>query len=582
VAAPNRIISLNLGMQTVGMAEFRTSSTGGLVLNSFKLTELLADPSAEASRIAQMKIAIQEMGDAYKLKGLRVNYSIPAQSVFTRFVKLPAVGAEKVDQIITFEAQQNVPFPIDEVVWDYQLVGGQPEKLEVVLVAIKADLLDDLNNAVEDSGLKTNVVDVAPMALYNAFRYNYSDMSGCSLLIDIGSRTTNLIFVEPNKVFSRSIPIGGSTISAAIAKDFNEPFGASEERKRALGFVSLGGAYAEPSDPDVARVSKMIRNSMTRLHAEISRSISFYRSQQGGSQPARVFLAGGSVSLPYMREFFAEKLQMPIEFFNALRNVAVGNDVNLEEAGKSAHVLGELVGLSLRSMSECPMELNLQPASVVKAHKLAQKRPYIVLAGLCVLLSLAGWWLYFQRATQVESAVIGELQQKIAPLKQKETQFQNTRKEIQAAQATAAPFIEAVNERGYWVAILDELNARLPERYVWITQFEPITISGDKATPLMSAETGATHSAEIPTPPPVGPGGPRGQGEARQIFGLRLHGLYLESPTEAGVVDQFAKNLEDSPLVSKVTVVTRATPTQTEWAYDYELQVELKTAIKPQ
>src|SRR5581483_3243512 len=341
-----------------------------------------------------------------------------------------------------------------------------PEKLEVVLVAIKADLLDDLNNAVEDSGLKTNVVDVAPMALYNAFRYNYSDMSGCSLLIDIGSRTTNLIFVEPNKVFSRSIPIGGSTISAAIAKDFNEPFGASEERKRALGFVSLGGAYSEPSDPDVARVSKMIRNSMTRLHAEISRSISFYRSQQGGSQPARVFLAGGSVSLPYMREFFAEKLQMPIEFFNALRNVAVGNDVNLEEAGKSAHVLGELVGLSLRSMSECPMELNLQPASVVKAHKLAQKRPYIVLAGLCVLLSLAGWWLYFQRATQVESAVIGELQQKIAPLKQKETQFQNTRKEIQAAQATAAPFIEAVNERGYWVAILDELNARLPERYV--------------------------------------------------------------------------------------------------------------------
>ena len=130
------------------------------------------------------------------------------------------------------------------------------------------------------------MVDVAPMALYNAFRYNYADVQGCSLLIDIGARTTNLIFVEPNKVFSRSIPIGGTTFTANIAKEFSEPFGAAEERKRSDGFVSLGGSYAEPSDPEIARVSKIIRNSMTRLHAEITRSISFYRAQQGGSPAA--------------------------------------------------------------------------------------------------------------------------------------------------------------------------------------------------------------------------------------------------------------------------------------------------------
>lgn len=557
-------------MQTIGLAEFRTSSSGGLVLNHFKLTELLADPSAEGTRLAQMKIAVQEMFEGLKLKGGRVNYTIPAQSVFTRFVRLPSVGVDQVDQIITFEAQQNVPFPIDEVVWDYQLVGGQEDKMEVVLVAIKADLLDDLNDAVEACGLKANVVDVAPMALYNAFRYNYSDMSGCSLLIDIGSRTTNLIFVEPNKVFSRSIPIGGSAVTAAIAKDFNEPFGAAEERKKAVGFVSLGGAYAEASDPDVARVSKMIRNSMTRLHAEISRSISFYRSQQSGSQPARVFLCGGSTSLSYMKEFFAEKLQMPIEFFNPLRNVAVGNDVNMEEAGRSAHVLGELVGLSLRSISECPMELNLQPASVVKAQSLSQKRPYLVLAGLCLLLSLAGWWLYFQRATQVETTVIGELDRKIAPLKQKETQIQAAAKEIQAAKATAEPFLIAVNDRGYWVALIDDLNARLPERSIWVTLLEPVTIGGDgKPTPLFSADS---KSAPAPA---ASPGG----AAAKSSVGLRLHGLYLDNPNQAAVIDQFAKRLEESPFVGKVNVAMRGTPTQTEWAYDYELLVELKNPI---
>ncbi len=181
MAKPVRILSLNLGMQTVGLADFHSTPQGGLVLHAYTPGSLLADPAAEASRIAQIKLVIGEMLGELKLKGGRVNYSIAAQSVFTRFVKLPTVDPDKIDQIVHFEAQQNVPFPIEEVVWDYQLVASKDEtKIEVVLVAIKADLLDELNSAVQDAGLSTGIVDVAPMALYNAFRYNYADATGCS------------------------------------------------------------------------------------------------------------------------------------------------------------------------------------------------------------------------------------------------------------------------------------------------------------------------------------------------------------------------------------------------------------------
>ena len=131
------------------------------------------------------------------------------------------------------------------MVWDYQLVGaGADEQIQVVLVAIKADMLDEINSAVEESRLRTNIVDVAPMALYNAFRYSYSDLTGCSLLVDIGARTTNLLFIESARVFSRSVPIGGGSITSAIAREFDEPFSAAESRKKRDGFVSLGGAYA--------------------------------------------------------------------------------------------------------------------------------------------------------------------------------------------------------------------------------------------------------------------------------------------------------------------------------------------------
>src|SRR4051812_16833513 len=240
MAAPTRILALELGTQTVTLAELKAAQDGGLTLVNVSSRELLADPAADSTRQAQARMAITEMVTAMGYKGQAINYAIASQSVFTRFVKLPSVGEEQVDQIVTFEAQQNVPYPINEVVWDYQLVEtGDSSQVEVVIVAIKSDLLDEINEAVEGSNLRASTIDVSPMAAYNAYRYNYSDLAGCSLIIDIGARTTNLIFVEPKKVFSRSIPTGGNTITGAIAKDFNEPFQGAEERKKRDGFVSL-------------------------------------------------------------------------------------------------------------------------------------------------------------------------------------------------------------------------------------------------------------------------------------------------------------------------------------------------------
>ncbi len=550
-------------MQTVGLADFHSTPEGGLVLQAFATRELLADPAAEASRISQIKLVVGEMLNELKIKNARVNYAIAAQSVFTRFVKLPTVDPTKIDQIVQFEAQQNVPFPIEEVVWDYQLVASKEEsKIEVVLVAIKADLLDELNGAVEDSGLSTGIVDVGPMALYNAFRYNYADATGCSLLIDIGARTTNLIFIEPNKAFSRSIPIGGTTFTANIAREFNEPFGAAEERKQSVGFVSLGGAYAEPSDPDVARVSKIIRNSMTRLHAEITRSISFYKAQQGGTQPQHVYLCGGSVSLPYIREFFAEKLQLSIDFFNPLRNVTVSGGVDIDAAGRRAHTLGELVGLALRSATEAPMELNLEPASVTKKKLLARKQPYMILAALCILLSLGAAWLYFMRAAQVEQQVIATLVPKVTVLKGFADSIDQTKSQIDSAQETAAPFLGAIRDRDYWLRVISDFNTRLPASYIWVTHFEPVAMSGGKA---------------IDTSAPGQRNNQGGGGGGRMSQGVKLHGLYLKANEQ--LVDDFADNLRKSPYVESVSTTMRTSHTDTEWDFDYELLVELKEGI---
>lgn len=172
MAAATRIISLNLGSQSIELAEFHARPHDRLTLSGYHFREVLDDPTGEGMQRPQIVAALREMLDELQIKSGNVNYAIAEQSVFARFVKLPAVGEEKIERIISFEAQQNVPFPIDEVVWDYQLVGGgAQEQIQVVLVAIKADLLDEINGAVEETGLRTSIVDVATMALYNAFRY---------------------------------------------------------------------------------------------------------------------------------------------------------------------------------------------------------------------------------------------------------------------------------------------------------------------------------------------------------------------------------------------------------------------------
>src|SRR5215468_7602385 len=268
---PERLITLNLGSQTIGLAEFRVAP-GGLVLVNYRLREVPLDPETGQRRDAHVAFeesasVLREMMREMQIPRRPVNYALPAQSVFARFVELPPVVGEKLDKIISFEAQQNVPFPLDDVVWDYQLVGGgMGEQIQVVLVAIKIDLLEQANAAVEGTGLQTSIVDIAPMALYNAFRHSYPKFADCSLLLDMGARTTNILFIEAGRVFLRSIPLGGSALTAAIAREFNESFSAAETRKKRDGFVGLGGVYAEPADHNVARVSKIARSTMTRLH----------------------------------------------------------------------------------------------------------------------------------------------------------------------------------------------------------------------------------------------------------------------------------------------------------------------------
>src|SRR5437764_2979314 len=298
----------------------------------------------EGAREAVILKVLQATLATSGIRAKTVNVCAPGFHVLSKFVKLPPVDAGKVTQIIQYEAQQNVPFPLSEVVWDYQILGSTPGgELEVLLVAIKADIVEGLFRVTESAGLHLQVADVSPAALCNAFRFNYGDEDGCTMLLDIGAKTSNLLFFEKGKVYARGINIGANSITTDFIAEAKMPLAKAEELKISEGFVSLGGAYEEPENPHQAAISKIARQVMTRLHMQVNQTIQFYRTQQGGSAPQRLFLAGGGSIMAYTREFFAEKLNVPIEYFNPFRNVQIAPSVAIEELEKVAHAFGEVV-----------------------------------------------------------------------------------------------------------------------------------------------------------------------------------------------------------------------------------------------
>ena len=257
--ASKRIITVSIGSQTVSMAEFLNTSNG-VTLQAFETRELLADPAADASRVSQATLSFSEMVESMKLKkNVPVYCTLPSLSVFSRPVKLLHVEPGKLAETVAFEAQQNIPYPLAEVVWDYKVVSPpNTEDPEVLIVAAKTDLLEDWTDAAHQSKLNPEAFELAPIAIYNAFLYNYGEPKECCLLIDLGARTTNLFFLEPGKFFFRVISSGGSALTAAVAKEFGENFTAAENRKRASGFVAQGSNFEEHPDPNIARLLSLI------------------------------------------------------------------------------------------------------------------------------------------------------------------------------------------------------------------------------------------------------------------------------------------------------------------------------------
>ena len=433
-----KYLTLNIGASFIELAEYEAGSKGALTLSRYgtaKLDVPLDFETADTILSPALLGIVRETG----IKPGPVTMAVMGQMVFPKFAAIPKAGGdEKFEQMIRYEIEQNIPFPIDEMVCDRQVLGDTENgDKAVMIVAAKIAQVEALTNAVQAAGFTPEIVDAAPTALTNAVRYSHpEDADNCVITLWLGSKATTLIITEGDKIYTRLIQVGGATIAKEVAAAFGCTPEEALEYVNEKGYVSLGGV-TEDEDAEADRISKVCRAVMTRLHAEVSRSVNFYRSQQGGGMPVKVYITGALALLPQVDQFFTDSLQIPVEFLNPFERIGVGPKVDAQALDTDGALLAATAGLAVHAAGAARFAINLLPPALVQARAEKAKIPFIAVGGAALVAALVLAMLAVNRQTAVIEAQRDAVEAKVTRLDGFDKKVAAAQKKHESAEAEA-------------------------------------------------------------------------------------------------------------------------------------------------
>ena len=498
MAQQNLILCIDIGGDSIKAAEFSYVPGQSLTLERFAYTEyeFSSDEPPE-------DVILKTLTDVIKTNGFsarEVYVSLSGKNAFVRFVKIPAMTTDKdkIQEIISYEAQQAIPFSSDEVVWDSQLLQPMADsdgsEIDAMIVIVKKQEVSRISELVEKLGKRIVLIEVAGTSCYNSARANNVGANECQMILDIGGRCSTLIFLDGSRFFVRTIPIAGDTITQQIAKEFNISYVDAEEMKRKHGYVSLGGAYEESDSEVASAVSKIVRNVMTRLHGEINRSINVYRATQKGRKPEKLFLAGGTSILPYAPRFFSEKLRIPVEYLNPFQVVGIGPAVDQQVLSEVAHLYAETIGLALRRLGTSPVEISLIPDYIRKQNEFRSKRPFFFASAAVVLLFFGiTLWTMSEQAENIASES-DKFSTLVAQREAIQKRVKDANNKLTTAIGEFDEAVELLKKRNNLIAFYSLIRSCIPDN-VWLTDF---SISNAPSAQIKSATTATTAANNNP------------------------------------------------------------------------------------
>lgn len=415
--------------------------------------KFLSEPDLDKDEV--IRRTLQKFLERNPLKRDTVYVGVPGATTFARFVKLPPVQPNRIPEIVRFEAIQQIPFPLDQVNWDYQTFQAPDSPdVEVGIFAMKKDLVAQVMGNFQANQMTISGVQMSPLAVYNAVIYDGLTEDKGTVILDIGAEHTDLIVADQGRLWIRTINIGGNNFTDALAKSFKQPFVRAEQLKRS----AATSKYAK-------QIFQAMRPVFADLVAEIQRSIGHYNSSHRDSRLERILGMGNPFKLPNLQKYLQQELKLDVVRLEGFKRA---NTDGRLAAGLSENVLSltTAYGLALQGLELAAIDTSLLPVEIARQMVWRKKRIWFAGAAAAVLIGTASlgvraWWddAAWTEAETARRANNGRVQQALTltnALKRQTVTFDSDR-------AAVDSYMKLAGHRKVWPQVLGDIYGSLPQ-----------------------------------------------------------------------------------------------------------------------
>ncbi|MCE2813427.1 MAG: pilus assembly protein PilM [Planctomycetaceae bacterium] len=369
-----------------------------VVADTFDFIEypkILSQPEAEPE--ALIKDALGQFLSRNDLTGTtRIAVSVPGQSGLAKFFKPPPVEVKKIGDIVKYEAKQQIPFDLNDVIWDFQqMEGAQIEEgyaldSEIGLFAMKKEAVFRALKPYRDQGIDIDLVQLAPMSIYNMVAHErFAEQMATeefdpdrppksTVILSIGTDASDLLVTNGFRVWQRSVPIGGNHFTRQLLKDLKMTFAKAEHLKKNA---------MQADDPKL--VFQAMRPIFNDMQQEIQRSLNFYKQHNKKSELDGMLVMGNTAKMPGLLQFLNKNLGMDVNLYDKYPKLTGSEVLGAQQFKENAAAYGVVYGLCLQLLNRGPMRTNLLPRDIVLDRIIRNKKPWAVGALSLLLVGFA-------------------------------------------------------------------------------------------------------------------------------------------------------------------------------------------------
>jgi type IV pilus assembly protein PilM len=446
--------------------------------------KILSQPDADPDQLTRE--ALEKFLSRNSLKGDQVAISVPGQSGLARFVKLPPVEEKKIPDIVRFEAKQQIPFPLDEVVWDYQKIGsgavtdGFAMETEIGLFAIKRDMVNRALQQFRDVKVEVHLVQMAPLALCNFLSYDLlsKDVAAepgedgeeapkgkgkngdknCVVALDIGTDNSNLVITDGERViWQRPIPFGGNHFTRALTKDLKLTFAKAEHLKRNA-----------TKSPDLKKILTALKPVLNDFVGEVQRSLGYFTNTHRNATITYMVGLGNAFRLPGLQKFLSEKLQLEVRKLQKMERLGGESVIGAPAFTQNVLSFASAYGLALQGLKLARLQTNLLPQEIQLERMVRAKKPWAVAGAAALLLGVVAPTVYKSLCYHAYAAptITTEIDQNVKKVVKDDgddtRRYQAKEKDVKDAEEAVRNIIAGQDERLNWIALNQYINECLP------------------------------------------------------------------------------------------------------------------------